>query len=73
MKYLGKFEDDFDCCYEVVEKVFEEVDILLIIGGVFVGDYDYLLVIYEKFGVNVLFNKIVMWLGSVIIVVEWNG
>lgn len=60
-------------CYNIVKKVIKEVDILIIIGGVLVGDYDYLFVIYERLWVNVFFDKIVMWLGSVIIVVEVEG
>ncbi|MGG0541213.1 gephyrin-like molybdotransferase Glp [Priestia aryabhattai] len=72
-KYLGKLEDDFDRCYEAVEKALEEVDILLTTGGVSVGDYDYLPAIYEKLGANVLFNKIAMRPGSVTTVAERNG
>lgn len=72
-KYLGKLEDDFDRCYEAVEKALEEVDILLTTGGVSVGDYDYLPAIYEKLGANVLFNKISMRPGSVTTVAERNG
>ncbi|MCM3251599.1 MULTISPECIES: gephyrin-like molybdotransferase Glp [Priestia] len=71
-KYLGKLEDDFDRCYEAVEKALEEVDILLTTGGVSVGDYDYLPAIYEKLGANVLFNKIAMRPGSVTTVAERN-
>ncbi|MBQ4865979.1 molybdopterin molybdotransferase MoeA [Priestia megaterium] len=72
-KYLGKLEDDFDRCYEAVEKALEEVDILLTTGGVSVGDYDYLPAIYEKLGANMLFNKIAMRPGSVTTVAERNG
>ncbi|KML28485.1 molybdopterin molybdotransferase MoeA [Priestia aryabhattai] len=72
-KYLRKLEDDFDRCYEAVEKALEEVDILLTTGGVSVGDYDYLPAIYEKLGANVLFNKIAMRPGSVTTVAERNG
>ncbi|MFP7732417.1 gephyrin-like molybdotransferase Glp [Priestia aryabhattai] len=72
-KHLGKLEDNFDRCYEAVEKALEEVDILLTTGGVSVGDYDYLPAIYEKLGVNVLFNKIAMRPGSVTTVAERNG
>jgi len=72
-KYLGKLEDDFDRCYEAVEKALGEVDILLTTGGVSVGDYDYLPAIYEKLGANVLFNKIAMRPGSVTTVAERNG
>lgn len=72
-KYLGKLEDNFNRCYEAVEKALEEVDILLTTGGVSVGDYDYLPAIYEKLGANVLFNKIAMRPGSVTTVAERNG
>lgn len=66
---LGKIFDDFDDSYAVVKEVMKKIDFLIMIGGVLVGDFDFFFDIYDKFGVEVFFNKVVMCLGSVIIVV----
>lgn len=51
----------------------EKYDIVIIMGGVFVGDFDYLFEIYKVVKVEVLFNKVVMCFGSVIMVVFVDG
>ena len=63
--YLGKLEDDLEKSIQVVREALQCVDILVTTGGVSVGDYDYLPVIYERLGATVLFNKIAMRPGSV--------
>lgn len=70
--YLGKIFDVLDKSFVVIKEVMKKVDFLIIMGGVLVGDFDFLFVIYEKFGVDVFFNKVVMCLGSVIMVVYVN-
>lgn len=64
-KSFGMMEDDLDACTELVEKALTESDIVITTGGVSVGDYDYLPVIYERLGANVLFDKVMMRPGSV--------
>lgn len=71
-KYLGKFSDDFDTCFNEVKNALEQVDILITTGGVSVGDFDYLPDIYKKLGASVLFNKIAMRPGSVTTVAQFN-
>lgn len=61
----GMMEDDLDACTEIVEKALGETDFLITTGGVSVGDYDYLPMIYERLGAEVLFNKVAMRPGSV--------
>ncbi len=64
-KSYGMLGDNLDACMEMVETALEETDVLITTGGVSVGDYDYLPVIYEKLGAEVLFNKVAMRPGSV--------
>src|SRR5690606_36264513 len=72
-KYFGKLPDEFELCYEAIEKTLDEVDMLITTGGVSVGDFDYLPAIYEKLDASVLFNKIAMSPGSVTTVAQLNG
>ncbi|RAK17012.1 molybdopterin molybdotransferase [Anoxybacillus vitaminiphilus] len=71
--YFGKLADDVDECFTAIKSALENVDILITTGGVSVGDYDYLPVIYERLGAEVLFNKIAMRPGSVTTVAQLNG
>ncbi|ANB59789.1 molybdopterin molybdotransferase MoeA [Anoxybacteroides amylolyticum] len=71
--YFGKLVDDADQCFTAIENVLEEVDMLITTGGVSVGDYDYLPVIYERLGAEVLFNKVAMRPGSVTTVAQKEG
>lgn len=71
--YFGKLMDDADRCFAAIETVLDEVDILITTGGVSVGDYDYLPVIYERLGAEVLFNKVAMRPGSVTTVAQKEG
>jgi molybdopterin molybdotransferase len=71
--YFGKLADDVDECFTAIKNALDEVDILITTGGVSVGDYDYLPVIYERLGAEVLFNKIAMRPGSVTTVAQLNG
>lgn len=63
--YLGKLVDDFDLCFQALQKAVVDVDFLITTGGVSVGDYDLMPEIYDKLGAKVLFNKIAMRPGSV--------
>lgn len=73
VKYFGSLTDDMDTCFTAIKKALTEVDLLITTGGVSVGDYDYLPVIYEKLGASVLFNKVAMRPGSVTTVAKING
>lgn len=65
VKYFGQLPDEFDTCFDAVEKALEEVDLLITTGGVSVGDFDYMSRIYNKLGADILFNKVAMRPGSV--------
>ncbi|MGM8364293.1 molybdopterin molybdotransferase MoeA [Virgibacillus sp. W0181] len=64
-KYYGKLADELEPSYSLMKQALAEVDILITTGGVSVGDFDLMPVIYEKLGANVLFNKVKMRPGSV--------
>lgn len=73
VKYYGTLPDELDLCYEKITNAFTEVDLLITTGGVSVGDFDLLPVIYEKMGAQVLFNKVAMRPGSVTTVAQKDG
>ncbi|WP_066367800.1 molybdopterin molybdotransferase MoeA [Neobacillus fumarioli] len=73
VQYFGKLPDEFDTCFEAIQNAIKKVDILLTTGGVSVGDFDYLPEIYQKLGVEVLFNKVAMRPGSVTTVACASG
>lgn len=63
--YFGKLVDELEVSLEEIQKALEQVDLLITTGGVSVGDYDLLPIIYQKLGAEVLFNKVGMRPGSV--------
>lgn len=56
-----------------IREALEETDCLVTTGGVSVGDYDLLPVVYERLGARVLFNKVAMRPGSVTTVAVLSG
>lgn len=71
--YLGMLPDQLDICTEAISQALTKVDILLTTGGVSVGDFDFMPVVYSQIGANILFNKIKMRPGSVTTVAEYQG
>ncbi|WP_106917602.1 molybdopterin molybdotransferase MoeA [Chryseobacterium aurantiacum] len=51
-------KDTFEDTFSAVQKSIDEVDVLLITGGISVGDYDYVKASLEQTGVEILFYKI---------------
>ncbi|MDY0406042.1 molybdopterin molybdotransferase MoeA [Virgibacillus sp. 179-BFC.A HS] len=64
-RYYGQLPDQLEPSFHKIKTVLDEVDILITTGGVSVGDYDLMPLIYEKLGAEVLFNKVAMRPGSV--------
>jgi molybdopterin molybdotransferase len=64
-KYYGILADDFDLCFESVQKALMEVDFLITTGGASVGDFDFVQDIVQKLEAEILFNKVAMRPGSV--------
>ena len=71
--YFGKLMDDLDTCFAAIQSALDQVDMLITTGGVSVGDYDYLPIIYKRLGAEVLFNKVAMRPGSVTTVAHLDG
>jgi molybdopterin molybdotransferase len=54
----GIARDDKDATFEIVEKAVSECDIVLITGGVSMGDFDFIPSVIEKAGVKILFSRV---------------
>jgi len=57
-KYLGIARDNFAATKKLVKKGLAESDILLLSGGVSVGDYDFVREVLKSCGVKIHFNKV---------------
>lgn len=56
--FIHHVEDTEEATFSAIKNGFETVDVLLITGGISVGDYDYVKPALEKSGVSELFYKI---------------
>lgn len=57
-KYYGIARDDKEVTYEIVKKAISETDIVLITGGVSMGDFDFVPGILQRAGVEILFSRV---------------
>jgi molybdopterin molybdotransferase len=57
-KYLGIARDDEEETYKLVSRAISESDVVLISGGVSMGDFDFVPAVLEKAGVKLLFSRI---------------
>lgn len=57
-RYYGIAPDAEDITFKMVQNTIEENDIVLITGGVSVGDFDFVPSVLEKAGVKILFNQV---------------
>jgi len=64
-RVYGIVKDDPDQAHALVRRALTETDCVITTGGVSVGDFDFLPMIYERLGAEVLFNKVAMRPGSV--------
>lgn len=71
--HYGVIPDRLEEVCDTIKGALEEVDIIVTTGGVSVGDFDYMPIIYEKLQANVLCDKIAMRPGSVTTIAEVNG
>ena len=56
--YLGIASDDRDATFQMINKAFEKNDVVLLTGGVSMGDYDFVPGILEECGLEILFKSI---------------
>lgn len=57
-KYLGIAKDNFGLTVKLIKKGLASSDILILSGGVSVGDYDFVKAALKKCGIKIQFNKI---------------
>jgi molybdopterin molybdotransferase len=63
-KYYGIAEDDEDKTLTVIEKAVSENDIVIITGGVSMGDFDFVPSVLERAGVKILFTRVAVQPGK---------
>jgi molybdopterin molybdotransferase len=57
-KYLGIVRDDEAATYDIIIRAISESDVVLITGGVSMGDFDFVPSVLERAGVRLLFSRI---------------
>jgi molybdopterin molybdotransferase len=63
-KYYGIAEDDEDKTLAIVEKAISENDIVILTGGVSMGDFDFVPKVLEQAGVKILFTRVAVQPGK---------
>ncbi len=63
-KYYGIARDDEEITLSIVEKAISENDVVLISGGVSMGDFDFVPSVFERAGVKILFSKVAVQPGK---------
>ncbi|MCX6330307.1 MAG: molybdopterin molybdotransferase MoeA [Bacteroidia bacterium] len=63
-KYYGIAKDDEDETFRIIEKAISENDLVLITGGVSMGDFDFVPAVLERAGVKILFSRIAVQPGK---------
>jgi len=57
-KYYGIARDDREATYDLLMQAIKECDIVLLTGGVSMGDFDFIPGVMESTGVKILFSRI---------------
>ncbi len=57
-RYCGIARDDAEETYDIIKRAIVESDIVLITGGVSMGDFDFVPAVLERAGVNILFSRV---------------
>jgi molybdopterin molybdotransferase len=57
-KYMGIARDDKEATYNIVRRAISECDIVLVSGGVSMGDFDFIPSVLERAGVRILFSSV---------------
>lgn len=63
-KYYGIAEDDEDKTLTIVEKAISENDIVILTGGVSMGDFDFVPSVLARAGVKILFSRVAVQPGK---------
>jgi molybdopterin molybdotransferase len=57
-KYMGIARDDEEDTYDIVRNAIAESDLVIITGGVSMGDFDFVPSVLERAGVKILFSRV---------------
>jgi molybdopterin molybdotransferase len=63
-KYYGIVKDDYELTRQAIENGMTECDVLLLTGGVSMGDFDFVPKIMADLGIEILFNKVAVQPGK---------
>ncbi|HPA86735.1 MAG TPA: molybdopterin molybdotransferase MoeA [Bacteroidales bacterium] len=63
-KYYGIAPDDEEQTFEIVERAIAENDIMIITGGVSMGDFDFVPSVLDRAGVKILFSRVAVQPGK---------
>lgn len=63
-KYYGIARDDEEETYHIVQKAISENDLVIISGGVSMGDFDFIPSVLERAGVKILFTRVAVQPGK---------
>jgi molybdopterin molybdotransferase len=63
-KYYGIARDNEDETFRILDKAISENDLVLITGGVSMGDFDFVPAVIERADVNILFSRIAVQPGK---------
>jgi molybdopterin molybdotransferase len=57
-KYMGIARDDEESTFRILRKALDQSDVVLITGGVSMGDFDFVPSVMERAGIRILFSSI---------------
>ncbi len=57
-RYMGIARDNKEQTHNIIKKAIKESDVVLITGGVSMGDFDFIPSVIEELGVKILFSRI---------------
>lgn len=57
-KYYGIAEDTEEVTYDILLKAINECDVILLSGGVSMGEFDFVLKVFEKLGIKIHFDQV---------------
>lgn len=63
-KYYGIARDEEEITFSIIEKAISENDLILISGGVSMGDFDFVPSVLERAGVKILFSRVAVQPGK---------
>jgi molybdopterin molybdotransferase len=63
-KYYGIAEDTEEATFKIITKALSECDVVLLTGGVSMGDFDFVPKVFEKIGVDIKFEQLAVQPGK---------